>query len=68
MQRYLITDNARQVSVTLTLAAVLKRFDGNYSNDAESDTEGTFGDWLATAEVGDSYHNDDDATTFTRTR
>lgn len=67
-KRFLVKDHSgRGVAVTLPLSDIRERWDMGYSNDPESDFEDTLGEWLDSAEVGDTFENQDDHVTFTRT-
>lgn len=67
-KRFLVKDHSgRGVAVTLLLLDIQERWDMGYSNDPESEFEDTLGEWLDRAEVGDTYENQEDNVTFTRT-
>lgn len=67
-KRFLVKDHSgRGVAVTLPLLDIQERWDTDYSNDPESEYEETLGEWLDRAEVGDTFENQEDHVTFTRT-
>jgi hypothetical protein len=67
-KKFLVKDHSgRGVSITLPMAEIHARWDIAYSNDPESEIEESLGEWLDQAEVGDTFENQDDNVTFTRT-
>jgi hypothetical protein len=59
--------SGRGIAVTLPLSVVQERWDMDYSNDPQNEYEDTFGGWLNNADVGDTFENQDEHVTFTRT-
>ncbi len=65
--RFMVKDQSgRGFSVTLPLSDIRQRWDMEYRDDPANELESMFGDWLDTAEVGDTFTNHDDNVTFTR--
>lgn len=67
-KRFLVKDHSgRGIAVTLPLSVIQERWDMDYSNDPHNEYEDTLGGWLNNADVGDTFENQDEHVTFTRT-
>ena len=66
-KRFLVQEHSgRGIAVTLTLAGITERWDLEVSNNPESEFEDTLGEWLEYAEIGDSFTNEEEHSSFTR--
>jgi hypothetical protein len=66
-KRFLVKDHSgRGFAVTLPLSDIRERWDMSYSNSPDDEFEDNLGDWLDSAEIGDSFFNNDDYVSFTR--
>lgn len=67
-KRFLVKDHSgRGFAVTLPISDVRERWDRNFKNDPDDEWEETLGDWLESADVGDTFTNTEDKCSFTRT-
>lgn len=61
-KEFLVKDlSGRGIVAKLRLSDFKERWDLSYSNNPDEENEPTLGDWLDSAELGDEYHHDDDA-------
>lgn len=67
-KRFLVKDlSGRGITVTLPLSDIRESWDLEYKNSPNDDCEDSLGNWLETAEVGDTFANEEENVTFTRT-
>ncbi len=67
-KRFLVKDTSgRGIAVTLPISDVRERWDMDFKNDPDSEWDDSLGDWLESADVGDTFLNEEDNVAFTRT-
>ena len=67
-KKFLVKDHSgRGIASNLPLSHIREHWDMDSKNDEEDEWEDTLGDWLESADVGDTYFRNENNCSFTRT-